>query len=213
MMRTVLCYGDSNTHGTPPMPNFDPILRFDRSTRWPGVLAGLLGSDWHLIEEGLGGRTTVHDDPTEGVHRNGLTVLPAILRSHAQIDLFVMMLGTNDLKLAFGMTPFEIGRGVDKLLRVVAASDCGPGFGAPRMLLICPPPVLEAGCLAEMYTGAAAKSHRLAAEFEAVARAHGAGFLDAGPVVSSSPLDGVHWEAGEHAKFARAVAAIIAEML
>ena len=36
-MKTILCYGDSNTHGANPTggPRFDP------DTRWPGVLRGL----------------------------------------------------------------------------------------------------------------------------------------------------------------------------
>ena len=34
-------------------------------------MANALGDDWTLIEEGLPGRTTVHDDPIEGIHLNG----------------------------------------------------------------------------------------------------------------------------------------------
>ena len=40
-MRTVLCFGDSNTHGQ--IPGRGPLDRFDRSVRWPGVMAGALG--------------------------------------------------------------------------------------------------------------------------------------------------------------------------
>ncbi|MFC4668718.1 SGNH/GDSL hydrolase family protein [Seohaeicola nanhaiensis] len=211
-MKTVMCFGDSNTHGSPPMRDFGPNPRYGRDQRWPGVLAGLLGYGWHVVEEGLGGRTTLRDDPVEGAMRNGLRALPGLLHSHKPLDLVIVMLGTNDVKWSFGMSPYEIGRGADKLLRVIAASECGPGFGAPRMLLIAPPPVSEAGCLAEMYRGGAEKSRRLAAEFEAVARARGAGFLDAGGHAKVSPIDGVHWEAGEHASLAAAVAGKIGEM-
>lgn len=206
MTRTVLIYGDSNSHGSPPMHDFDGEPRFDRFTRWPGVMAGCLGTDWQVIEEGLPGRTTVHDDPVDGPHRNGLLILPAILHSHKPIDLIVLMLGTNDLKLAFAMTPIEIAGGIDKLLRLIAQSECGPQSAAPRVLLIAPPPVLEAGCLAEMFAGGASKSGHLAKHYAALATLRGALFLDAGQIIRSSPLDGVHFDAAEHGKLGRAVA-------
>lgn len=59
-MRTVVCFGDSNTWGTVPGGNDS---RFARAVRWPGVLQETLGRTWHVIEEGLPGRTTVHDNP------------------------------------------------------------------------------------------------------------------------------------------------------
>ena len=66
MTRTVLLFGDSNTHGTMPMPDLGFSGRFGRAERWPGRLRHLL-PDWDVIEEGHPGRTTVHDDPVEGV--------------------------------------------------------------------------------------------------------------------------------------------------
>ena len=209
MTRTVLCFGDSNTHGAPPMRDFGPNPRYGRDVRWPGVLGKLLGPDWHVIEEGLGGRTTVMDDPIEGAVRNGARILPAILLSHQPLDLVVVMLGTNDVKSGFGVTPREIARGADRLLRQIASSDCGPDCATPEMLLISPAHVEEAGCLAEMYRGGAEKSRRLGPEFKVVADARKAGFLNAAEIVTPSPVDGVHWDAAEHAKLAAVVAAWI----
>lgn len=212
MTRTVMCFGDSNTHGSPPMPDWDGAPRFGRKLRWPGVLASALGSDWQVIEEGLPGRTTLHDDPVEGPHRNGLLVLPALLGSHLPLDLVVVMLGTNDLKQAFGLVPEEIAWGADKILRHIAGSEAGPGGATPKVLLICPPPVLEAGCLAGMFAGGANKSAALPPLYAEVARKRGAAFLDAGQVITSSPLDGVHFDPEEHAKLGAAVAGAVQAM-
>ena len=66
-MRQILCYGDSNTWGADPA---DDTRRFAWPARWPGVLQRELGDDWHVVEEGLGGRTTVYDDPSM-LHRSG----------------------------------------------------------------------------------------------------------------------------------------------
>jgi hypothetical protein len=60
-MRTILCYGDSNTWGYEPATG----KRFPEDMRWPGVLARELGSGFRVIEEALNGRTTVRDDPVE----------------------------------------------------------------------------------------------------------------------------------------------------
>ena len=78
-IKTILCYGDSNTHGTCPMAHIDDVRRFGRHERWPGRMASVLGRDYHVIEEGHPGRTTAHPDPLEGAHKNGQAVLPAIL--------------------------------------------------------------------------------------------------------------------------------------
>ena len=43
-------------------------------------------------------------------------------------------------------------------------------------------------------------------------RGTAAAFLDAGEVIVSSPLDGVHFDAAEHGKLGRAVAASLVEM-
>ena len=42
-MKTVLCYGDSNTWGCMPILDLDEVSRFDLHTRWPGVLRDTLG--------------------------------------------------------------------------------------------------------------------------------------------------------------------------
>ena len=211
MDRTVVCYGDSNTHGTAPMTSLDDRRRLSRTERWPGVLAAELGPGWHVVEEGLPGRTTVHSDPVEGEWKNGLAVLPAILESHFPIDLVILALGTNDLKPRFNVPPVQIGSSIDRLLKAIRHSECGPGNGAPRVLLIAPAPVVEEGSLAEVFAGAPARS-ALAGPYADAARRHGAAFLDAGAIWTVSPVDGVHFDADEHGKLGRAVAQAVREM-
>jgi len=204
--RTILCYGDSNTHGTMPMDTLDNMGRFGRTERWPGVLASELGAGFHVIEEGLPGRTTVHPDPVLGVHKNGLAVLPAVLESHAPVDLVVLMLGTNDLKHRFQLPPVEIAESAAQLVLAIRHCDAGPAGQAPEVLLVCPPPVLEAGCLEEIFEGGAGKSRRLAKFYASTAERLGVGFFDAGKVIVSSELDGVHFDAEQHARLGRAIA-------
>jgi lysophospholipase L1-like esterase len=207
-MRTLLLYGDSNTHGTMPAPHLGFDGRFDREDRWAGRLARLL-PDWEVIAEGHPGRTTVHDDPIEGAHRNGLTVLPAILESHKPVDVVLLMLGTNDLKERFSVNAFDIGASLERLVRVVQASGAGPGGAAPGVLLVAPPPIVETGCLAGMFAGGAKKSRSLATEVAAAAGRVGVPFLDAGRLVKVSSIDGIHYDAEANPVLAAAFAAAI----
>src|SRR5262249_55602170 len=161
------------------------------------VMRQMLGADWWVVEEGLPGRTTVLDDPIEGIHKNGLTYLPPCLESHLPVDVVTIALGTNDLKTRFGMPPGDIAAGagilVDTVPKVLA------GFGqTAKVLLIAPPPILEVGCLADIFVGGAAKSQAFATHYKATAARLGAGFVDAGSVIGSSKVDGIHFDLPEH---------------
>lgn len=197
-MKSILCFGDSNTHGTGPMSELGVERRWPFEQRWPGVLQGRLGPAWRVIEEGLPGRTIGRDDPVEGADRNALRYLPACLRSHRPLDAVVFLLGTNDLKARFDADARAIAQGVHALLDAVELN-LTPGQARPRVLVVSPPPVLERGCLATMFSGAERRAAGLADAYAAVARARQVDHLDAGPIAPVSPIDGVHLEqAGQH---------------
>ena len=119
------------------------------------------------------------------------------------------MLGTNDLKERFSVNATDIALSLERLVRVILASGAGPGRGAPGVLLVCPPPIVEVGCLAGMFAGGAAKSQGLAAEVRKAAARVGVPFLDAGEVVTVSPIDGIHYDAEANPALAEAFAAAI----
>ncbi len=207
-MRTVLCYGDSNTWGSDP----ETGERFGFEVRWPGVLARELGDGFRVIEEGLPGRTTVRDDPIEGAHKNGRSYLRACLESHRPVDLVTVMLGTNDLKERFAASASDIAQGASSLADEILRSGCGPGGGAPMVLLVAPPPVGRLTDMAEMFEGAGEKSGRFAGHYRRFAERYGCAFLDAGEVIVSSDVDGIHLEADEHRKLGEAVAARVGKV-
>ncbi len=207
-MRAVLCFGDSNTHGTIPMPTLEGLGRFGHEGRWPSVMAADLGPGYEVIAEGHPGRTTVLDDPMEGEHRSGIRVLPSLLASHTPLDIVILKLGTNDLKNCFHVSAADIAFFLDRLVRVVQGFDAGI-----RVLVVAPPPIVEVGCLAEMFAGAAAKSQRLAPAIKAMTERLGVGFFDAGTVIGVSPVDGIHYEAGDQATLGLALGQVVRGML
>jgi len=200
-MKTVLCFGDSNTWGYSPLN----AARYPREVRWPGRLQNELGHEYHVIEEGLNGRTTVFDDPL-GDHWNGREYFIPCIDTHRPMDLIVIMLGTNDIKTRFCLTAFDIAYAVGLLVDICNKSIAGPNEGPPKVLLVCPPPVIEVGPWAEMFHGAQDKCTLMPERYAAVAQEHDCEFFDAGTVVTPSQIDGVHWDAPEHAKMAGAMA-------
>lgn len=205
--RVILCYGDSNTWGSIPASD----ERFSSSVRWTGVLARELGSGYQVIEEGLGGRTTLWDDPIEG-YKNGREYLIPCLDTHKPIDLVVLMLGTNDLKLRFSVSAYDIAASIAVLVEIIQKSATGVGSDPPKVLLIAPPPLGALTEYTEMFEGGLAKSRKLAAHYQRVAEEHRCAFLDAGQVIVSSDLDGVHFEADQHSRLGRAIAVKVKEI-
>lgn len=210
MTRTILCYGDSNTHGTMPMPSLDFEGRFGHEARWPSVMGRALGPGYEVVAEGHPGRTTVHDDPMSGPHRNGIAVLPALLESHKPLDLVILKLGTNDLKNCFHVSAADIAFCLDRMVGLIR-SFLAPN--PPSVLVVAPPPILEAGCLAEMFAGGAAKSRHFAHAIGQMAERVGAGFFDAGKVIEVSPVDGIHYEAEAQVALGLAMAEAVRQHL
>ena len=207
-MKTILCYGDSNTRGYIPGSG----ERYPRDVRWTGVLRDELGDRYEVIEEGLDGRTTVWNDPIEG-YKNGKTYLIPCLETHQPLDLVIMMLGTNELKKRFSLSTYDIAEGVRVLVNIVQKSEAGPDGAPPKLLLMAPPPVAKLTEFVEMFEGAEVKSRRFSEHYRRIAEEQGCEFFDTSEVIVSSDIDGIHFEAGEHQKLGKAVADLVRKIL
>ncbi len=190
--RTILCFGDSNTHGTRAMRTLADRRRFPPGQRWPNVMAAALGPEFEVIAEGHPGRTSVFDDPVEGAHKSGLRALPVLLESHRPVDLVILMLGTNDLKARFGIPAADIALGIERLATEVLRSDAGPKSMAPKLLIAAPVPIIETGFLGEMFAGGAEKARALTGHLRNLATQRRVGFADLGAVAGVDPVDGIH---------------------
>lgn len=212
----ILVYGDSLTWGWTPTSPVVPTVRHPDADRWTSAMAETLGDGYEIVAEGLSGRTTNIDDPTDA-KLNGADPLPAILASHEPLDLVIILLGTNDTKAYLGRTPFEIGLGAGELVNMVQES---PGWNwtdypTPQVLLISPPPLgetIDPGAAPD-FEGARDKSLELPAVYQAIATAAGEHFFDAGSVIQTDGVDGIHFTAETNATLGAAVAAEVQSIL
>ncbi|MDZ4310133.1 MAG: SGNH/GDSL hydrolase family protein [Cypionkella sp.] len=210
-MPVVMCFGDSNTHGTPPITDLARYERYGVGVRWPSRVQAALGCE--VIEEGLPGRTSMFDDPIMGAHMNGQVGLKIALESHGSLDVLVLMLGTNDVKARFTSTPEAVVGGIASLLDIAQHRLMQERHGGFKVLLVCPTPVVEVGPIKGEFWGGAVRSQALSPLYATLAQARGVAFLDAGEAIKVSPLDGVHFDQAEHAKLAEAVAGKLRGMI
>jgi lysophospholipase L1-like esterase len=200
-MKTILCFGDSNTWGYIP----ETAGRYAWEDRWTSILQKGLGDSCFVIPEGFNGRTTAFSDPFVPF-RSGLEILPVILETHRPINLLVIMLGTNDTKLVFNKPVISITRGIQTLVESVRGRGCGPDKKDPKILLVSPALIIkgrpeEATFDIREFNEGPEKSKLFAREYSEVAKKLGVYFLDAAAVARSSPVDGIHWTKESHRAF------------
>lgn len=212
-MKTILCYGDSNTWGYK-IGSFDfetgYCERYSPSVRWTRRLQELMGEDYLIVEEGLCGRLTNVDDLPEagGANSNGKTYLSPCLFSQAPIDWVVLMLGGNDFKTSLNRSPEEVTQGLEELIQVIQSSRYGTDMQSSPQILLLGYPYLntEKGGFAELFKGADEKSHAFPALCQKLASQYGCAYLDMSVHIELSSEDGLHIDEKDQSKFAELIA-------
>ncbi len=200
-MKNILCFGDSNTFGYKP----DRTGRYTYNERWTGILAQHLGTEYHIIEEGLNGRTTIFRDD-EKPFATGVDYIYPCLMSHRPLDLVIVMLGTNDCKTKFHANPQDIANGLEQILDYIQQ----PFYNQiPKVLILSPASIAESEDRSEFYgeffNHYLKVSQGLAAYYKSLAQRRNCYFLDINTVTQVSNLDGVHFDLSAHQKIAAVI--------
>lgn len=198
----VLCYGDSNTYGADPKTD----ERYPADVRWTGVLQNLLGNDYEIIEEGLGGRTTIFERENRPGRNGKIYLLPCVM-SHSPFDIIILNLGTNDLKNK-SLTAKDIAGGDEELIRIIQENAFNRNDEIPKIILVCPPDIDDLndyvinGGLAET----SERIKQLPSELKKIAEKYNTGFVNLQELVKPSSEDGVHLDPESHKIIAEALA-------
>lgn len=201
MLKNIMCYGDSNTHG------FIAGVggRYNENIRWTRLLQKHMGLEYYIIEEGLNGRTTIYDDE-EMKNVNGSRYLEVSIATHRPLDLVILMLGTNDTKERFNATAQDITKGLGQLIKTLK----NPEIYNNEILIISPIHISDKivdSQYCESFAGlsGAEKSRMLAAEYKKLADEYGCHFMDAADYAKADDTDAIHLDAKGHASLAEAV--------
>ncbi len=191
-MKTVLCYGDSNTYGYNPSNGF----RYPEDVRWTCRLQKLLGEGYRIIEEGCNGRTTIFNDPLEG-WKNGMDYLKPCLNSHKPVDIVILMLGSNDLKEAFHATARQIADGAGTLVDVIKSFTKEKQGYIPEIILVSPTEIGEgiknSPFYGAFYENAIERSREFPKWYQKIAEQKGCVYFNAAEFVKPSEIDSLHF--------------------
>ena len=211
----ILCFGDSNTYGT--ITEYKkPILLYNRygeDIRWTSRLQKLLGTKFNIIEEGLGGRTTIYETETEPFCRysNGLAYISGILMTHAPIDLVIVMLGTNDLQAKNPPDEESLGLGIERIIdEIKSIPQCGRNNQSPFILVVSPIHFKKSLYRPEIFIRFRGNkgielSHMFSKVYKEIASRKACYFLDASLYAFPSDIDGVHFTEAGHISLADAL--------
>ncbi len=214
-VKHILVFGDSNSWGWTPVATGFPTARLDPAIAWPGVMAKALGAAYNVSVDALSGRTVDVDYPTAlgsvpGPAFNGKTAFPAAIAREMPLDLVVIMLGTNDVRLDLHRTPDQIAAGLRQLSDLVDRSAGGvlTIYPAPKVLIVVPPALGDTSRtpINQVMAGAAAKSLALPAAVETAFKGSKTAIFDATKVVTVHGVDGVHLTEADHADLGKALA-------
>ena len=190
----VVLYGDSNTYGLSPNGS-----RYDN--RYSNILKKHFNNKVNIYEEGLIGRTTVYDDYRP--NRKALDDILDTLSKYENIDLLVVMLGTNDYKKNNAKNLNELKKGMNELLSVVSSKT--------KYLLIISPILLNEH-IESLDSEYDHNSYLLSKEgykvYNELARKYNALYLDA-KAFAKAGADGEHFEEEGHIKLANKLIPII----
>jgi lysophospholipase L1-like esterase len=201
-MKNILCFGDSNTWGYTPLSG----VRYSINERWPRVLQANLGDKYHIIEEGLSGRT-IASHMQDRPQRSGQELLPALLESHRPLDLVIIMLGTNDLQHCFNLSAEEIASNIKIFCLMIKNNEFIKQHKPETKILLISPPHL-----AELPIEGQLKSKQLAQYYSQVATELDIEFLDADHFVKTTNIDGIHWTKEQHNKFGEILSTTVKEI-
>ena len=203
-MKKILCFGDSNTYGY--IPNNG--ARYDKNTRWTGVLSLLSHGKFEIIEDGCNNRTAFAENPTGKIF-TGYEILPELLTG--DFDAVVLAIGINDTQFLYNLSSIEIASGVEKLINIVKVKS-----PQAKIILVAPSiltdDVLNGNFACLFDRTSIEKSRQLPLLYQKIAEKQNIEFLDLNSVAKTSSLDGLHYAPEQHLKIAQAIFTILSEL-
>lgn len=191
----VLIYGDSNTWGY--VPSITPYIGDDNKTKRykdKNIYYNYLRKDFNLIVNGLNGRCINNDHPLYS-GRNSLLTIDKDLECINNLDIVMIMLGTNDFKDIYKLSNEDILNNLDKLVQVFINKY------HPIVVLVAPPRIIEAKISDEKYTDGLNRTIDYSKKLEEYCNKKGYVFVNSSDI--DIGCDGMHLTKKGHKKLGK----------
>ena len=193
--KKILCFGDSNTYG------FNPInaQRYNKDTRWTGILQTSLKEKYDVIEAGFNNRTCFMDNP-EGEELTGYKAIKKYLSN--ETDILILALGINDLQKIYHHNEETIKNGLAKIIDI--ANDINKNV----QIIILVPSIITA----DIYNGffcqlfdeqSIEESKKLNNIYQNIAKEKNCTIINLNDFVNVSSIDGIHYDENAHKTIAK----------
>ena len=192
-MKKLILFGDSNTYGYDPRGFLGG--RYPEDVLWTTHVKEALKDSYEIVEEGMNGRM---------LPELGYGLFTTVIQGLSREDVFVMMLGTNDILLTNHPNVDATLQRLDSILSYVS-KNCLATF-----ILVAPPYInaidqemqLYHDCSVEMNEG-----------YMKLAKAHNIKAIDAGSWNIEMGYDGFHFSIEGHKHFAKSLLEALKEKL
>jgi lysophospholipase L1 and related esterases len=202
-MKKILCYGDSNTFGFIP----ENCKRYDKDSRWSGILSEILKENYQVIEEGMNNRTGFFKNP-EGLKQSGGEYLSVFLQNHRNLDICIISLGTNDAQFFYSLDENSTKNGLQNLIDSVRE------VNIKTKIIIVPPVkitenILHSGFSMMFNHESIDKINKVFPIFEQIAKENNCLYFDFNQITSPAQKDGLHYTKESHTIIANKLAEFI----
>lgn len=202
-MKYILCYGDSNTFGFNPADG----SRYKKNERWSAILSDILGSGYKVLEEGCNNRTLYFKNPA-GFEQSGCGYFGKCLEKCNEPDWAILALGINDTQFLYKADASTFEQGMLYLVENIHKK-----FANTKILILGPSVITQNilnSFFAQMFDETSIEKSKIICNiYEKIAKEHKCRFLDLNSIVTTSEIDGLHYDVASHQKIAEAVAGII----
>ena len=189
-LKKTLCFGDSNTYG------FNPVnaQRYNKNTRWTGILQNLLKDKYVVVEAGCNNRTCFMDNP-DGEELTGYKAIKKYLNN--ETDILILALGINDLQRIYNHNEESIKIGLTKIIDI--ANDINPNLH----IIILVPSIITT----DIYNGyfcqlfdekSIEESKKLNNIYQNIAKEKKCKVINLNDFVNVSKTDGIHYDENAH---------------
>ena len=204
IQKKIVFYGDSNTWGYDPRGFFGD--RYPEEKVWTGIVAGELERDipgaYEVVNQGMNGRELPHCDYD---YRH----LELIMKGLSDRDLFVMMLGTNDIIL----TARPDADHAIRRMEVFLSWFTGKLTEKPELLILSSPYIDPEETGDPVFELLSAETARMNEGFRTLCEQFGVRFADTAAWDIDFACDYIHFSEEGHQTFARQLLSVLREVI